>query len=126
MYLKTIIIIFLLDSFLPILSFLKGYFLGKYVILNNENSLYISNNYIINNYFSSKTNFIIFNKGYIFYSIYFIFYFFINTNYIKNDDANIYYLNNIYKYNQYNNTLYKWIKLGFYSGQLIYYNKNLW
>ena len=124
MFNKILIILFLSDSLFPTISYFKGFFLGKYVIINGINRMYIKNKYVDNSILSSKINLIIINKGYIFNIINIVLYYLIKKIYSKNNDRNIYYLNNINKYNHYNNCLYKWIKIGYYTGQLIYYNKN--
>ena len=121
---KLIIALLVCDSLLPIISLIKGYLLGKYVIKNNLNRLEINDLYIENSILGTKYNLKLINSGYLLYFLFFIPYIFIQTNYFKNSDENIYYLNNIYKYYNNSNNLYSWLKLGFNLGQLIYYNKN--
>ena len=113
----------LIDSFFPALSFIRGYYYGRYAIVKNLNRMYILDKYIKNSIFGLKKKLPLINHGFIFSILFSVPYMFIQTSYFRNDDANIYYLNNINKYYDSNKCLLSWSKLGFNVGQLIYYNK---
>ena len=121
---KYFIVLLISDSLLPTISLIRGYFLGKYVIKNNLNRMNVKEEYIENSIFGNNCNLKYINNGYLARILLSVPYIFIVTNYFKNDDANMYYLNNINKYYENdNNSLLNWTKLGFNIGQLIYYNK---
>ena len=121
---KYLIALLISDSLLPTISLIKGYLLGKYVIKNNLNIMNVKEEYIENSIFGNNCNLKFINNGYLARILLSVPYMFILTNYFKNDDANMYYLNNIHKYYENdNNSLLNWTKLGFNVGQLIYYNK---
>lgn len=113
----------LIDSFFPLFSFIRGYYYGRYAILNNLNRMYILDKYIKYSIFGLKKKLPLINRGFLFSILFSVPYMFIQTNYFRNDDANYYYLNNISKYYDSNKSLLSWGKLGFNTGQLIYYNK---
>ena len=120
---KYILIFFILDSILPIFTFIRSYYLGKYVIKNKLNRMYINNLYLSNNILNSKIKFPFINNGFIFFLLYFIPYHILIYTYFKNDDYNTYFLNNIQKHFKLYQSLYSWSKLGYNIGQLIQYNK---
>ena len=121
---KYFIVLLISDSLLPTISLIRGYLLGKYVIKNNLNRMNVKEKYIENSIFGNNCNLKYINNGYLARILLSVSYMFILTNYFKNDDANMYYLNNIHKYYENdNNSLLNWTKLGFNIGQLIYYNK---
>ena len=120
---KLLLLFIFCDSFFPILSLLKGFYYGKYVIENNLNRMYILNKYLKKNILGSKIKIFLFNKGLFLCFFLSVPNIFILTSYKRNDDYNIYYLTNIQKYYNYNQSLYHWCKLGFNIGQLYYYNK---
>lgn len=123
---NLILTFILVDSFLPFLAVLRGYFLGKYAIVNKLNRMYILNKYIKSNILGSKKKIPFINNGLLLCFLLCVPHSFIRYNYFRNDDANIYYLNNIEKYYNYNQNLLSWNKLGFNIGQIIYYNKYIY
>ena len=120
---NLILTLILVDSLLPSLAVIRGYWLGKYAIVNKLNRMYILNTYIKSTILGSKKKIPFINNGFILCILFSVPIMFIKTSYFRNDDANIYYLNNIDKYYNYNQPLLSWSKLGFNTGQLIYYNK---
>ena len=86
------------------------------------NKLFIMDNYINNGIFGINKKFYLIDNGILLESLNNIMYIFIMTSYKKNDENNMYYLNNIEKYKKKNKTILDWGKFGFNIGQLISYN----